>query len=290
MKKLILPVLLLALFFTACKKDDEPTAGTLALSLNGLEDLGAGYAYEGWVIVDGAPVSTGTFTVNGAGELSETSFDLPSETLDAATAFVLSIEPVPDSDPAPSAVKYLSGDFSGNTASVNAGIVGDFSSSTGEFIIATPTTTSTSDDFSGVWFLNNTGSSPVAGLNLPELTAGWAYEGWAVIDGTPVSTGQFTDVAAADWAADFSGTDASGPPFPGEDFIMNAPAGLSFPTDLSGVTMVISVEPQPDNSAAPFALKPLVGSSPASGTVVGNVYGMDNQAATNFPTGTVSRN
>lgn len=32
---------------------------------------------------------------------------------------------------------------------------------------------------------------------------------------------------------------------------------LTFPTDLKGMTIVISVEPSPDNSPAPFALKPL---------------------------------
>lgn len=289
MKKLILPVLLLGLFFTACNKDDEPTAGTLRLSMDGLENLGSGYAYEGWIMVGGSPVSTGTFTVDDAGALSQSNFEIAAEDLEAATAFVLSIEPSPDSDPAPSEVKYLAGDFSGATASVTAGIVGDFSSATGEFIIATPTTNATSDDLSGVWFLNNTGPNPVAGLDLPALGEGWAYEGWVVLNGSPVSTGQFRDVAAADWDGSFSGTDNASPPFPGEDFIVNAPAGLSFPTDLSGATIVISVEPQPDNSPAPFALKPLAGSSPGSATVVGNVYSLGNQAATNFPTGTVTR-
>ena len=34
-------------------------------------------------------------------------------------------------------------------------------------------------------------------------------------------------------------------------------SGLTFPTDLKGATIVISVEPSPDNSVAPFTLKPL---------------------------------
>ena len=39
---------------------------------------------------------------------------------------------------------------------------------------------------------------------------------------------------------DFDGYSASDiyPPFPGEDFLMNAPSGLMFPTDLSGATAV----------------------------------------------------
>ena len=117
------------------------------------------------------------------------------------------------------------------------------------------------------------------------MPAGWAYEGWAVIDGVPVSTGTFTEVDQADDFDGFSGQMA-GPPFPGEDFIMNAPEGLSFPTDLSGGTAVISVEPVPDNSANPFLLKPLVGQIPENAMDHLN-YGMNLNS--NFPTGTARR-
>ena len=40
--------------------------------------------------------------------------------------------------------------------------------------------------------------------------------------------------------------------------MQNAPLGLTFPVDLTGNTIVVSIEPPPDNSAAPFQLKPLV--------------------------------
>ena len=93
---------------------------------------------------------------------------------------------------------------------------------------------------------------------MPTLPAGWAYGGWAVTGGEPVTTGRFTAVDVADLAAPFSGPTA-GPPFPGEDFLMNAPAGLVFPTDLAGGLAVISIEPEPDDSPAPFTLKPLMG-------------------------------
>ena len=67
----------------------------------------------------------------------------------------------------------------------------------------------------------------------------------------------FFNGGAADDFDGFSG-DQGGPPFPGEDFIVNAPEGVEFPTDLTEATIVISVEPDPDDSPAPFALKPLV--------------------------------
>ena len=65
----------------------------------------------------------------------------------------------------------------------------------------------------------------------------------------------------------FKGNSGNGPAFPGEDYIQNAPNGLTFPTDLKGATIVISVEPVPDNSTNPFTLKPLAHVVPANAAV-----------------------
>ncbi|MGB0839160.1 MAG: anti-sigma factor [Chitinophagales bacterium] len=278
------------IFLTGCQ-DDDPVNANLTLSVSGLEDLGEDYAYEGWVIVDGSPVSTGIFTVDANGTPSASSFEVDAGDLDAATAYVLTIEPSPDSDPSPSAVHILAGDFSDAQASLSVGhdaaLATDFSTAAGGFILATPTDGSmTTNENSGVWWLDPA-AGPAPTLNLPTLPEGWAYEGWAVIDGTPVTTGRFTSASGEDDAAPFSGATA-GPPYPGEDFLNNAPAGLSFPTDLSGRTIVVSVEPVPDNSPAPFLLKPLVGSAPSNATDR-VVYDMGNNASATNPTGTVSR-
>ena len=120
---------------------------------------------------------------------------------------------------------------------------------------------------SGVWFLDNSSGSAVAGLNLPTLAAGWNYEGWAVINGIPVSTGTFLVADATDDNAStspYKGDAGNGPPFPGEDYLQNAPNGLTFPTDLKGATIVISVEPSPDNNPGPFTFKPLAHMVPAN--------------------------
>ena len=282
---------LFAIAFTACKDDDDTSSTEqLELNLSGLEDLGSGYTYEGWIIVDGAPVTTGTFDVDADGALSKTSFDIDAAQLESATTFVLTIEPKPDSDPAPSSVHILAGDFSGTAANLSVGhdaaLGNDFKAATGTYILATPTDGMNNNERSGLWFLDPT-AGPGPGLDLPTLPAGWKYEGWAVINGTPVSTGTFTDVAKADDSAPFSGTMA-GPPFPGEDFIINAPAGLDFPTELRGGTAVISIEPSPDNSAAPFLLKPLV--SPIDANAADHTpFQLGNNAAATNPTGTATK-
>ncbi len=274
------------LFFTfqSCG-DDENASGNFDLNITGLEDLGATQQYEGWIIVDGSPVTTGTFTVDGDGALSSTSFEVDELDLEAASTFVLTIEPVPDADPAPSSVHILAGDISGNTASLSidhaAALGHDFEDASGNYILATPTNDLDTDEHSGIWFLDNSSGAPEAGLNLPTLPEGWAYEGWAVINGQPVSTGTFTSMTGADAGASYSGPNA-GPPFPGEDFLMNAPSGLSFPVDLSGGTAVISIEPVPDNSPNPFTLKPLLSGIPDDAQDH-FVYGLDRNL--NFPTG-----
>ena len=264
---------------------------TVTLNINGLEDLGANYQYEGWLIVGGMPVTTGTFTVDVNGELSQTIFSVNSSDLINATKFVLTIEPIPDPDPDPSSTHILAGDFIDFDAPLSVGdpaaLGDDYSGIDGKYILATPTNGDNSDELSGIWFLDLSSGSPEVGLTLPTLPDGWKYEGWAVISGIPVTTGTFTAVDMVDEADPYSGPDP-GPPFPGEDFLVNAPSGLTFPTDLSGMTGVISIEPDPDNSTAPFLLKPLVGGIP-SNAMDHVTYMIDSNVANSFPTGTAMR-
>jgi hypothetical protein len=247
-----------------------------------LPDLPEGWVYEGWVVIDGTPVTTGIFidaamadsAAPFSGSMSGPPFPgedflmnapdglmFPTD-LAGGTA-VISIEPYPDDSPMPFSLKPLVGMISMN---------------------ATDHTLYSMDNNSESFPMGHVQikASPAPGLALATLPAGWAYEGWVVIDGTPVTTGKFTDIMDADWSAPFSGA-MQGPPFPGEDYLQNAPNGLIFPTNLAGGTAVISIEPMPDDSEAPFTLKPLVGMIPEN---AGDhmVFEMGNNAA-GFPTG-----
>jgi len=282
-------IVILLTIFTSCSDDDDDgtTTKELTLNLTGLDALGSDFVYEGWLIVNGSPISTGTFTSTTFPQ----TFSVNESDLNAATKFVLSIEPANDSDPTPAPTKILAGDFTGNSASMATMPVGDFSSISGKYILATPTNGEMTNENSGIWFLNVPG--PVAGLSLPDLPMGWKYEGWVVINGTPVTTGKFTNVSATDEFDDFSGSMALPMPngtdgfFPGEDFLTAAPAGLSFPTDISGGKAVISIEPEPDNSPMPFTLKPLVATIPMNATDH-TPYDL-NMNLDSFPSGSVSR-
>jgi hypothetical protein len=293
-----------AMIFSSCSKEEELASGPelsdnelarqgktkIEYNISGLEPLGGNYRYEGWIIVNGNPVSTGTFMVTPNGNIAPPIGIVNASDLANASTFVLTIEPHPDPDPAPSNHKILAGDFSGNTATITVGhpaALGDnFMSAMGKFLLATPTTASMADEKSGVWFIDNTSGMGMAGLSLPTLPTGWIYEGWTVINGIPLTTGKFMDENMADMAAPFSGP-LPGPPFPGEDYIMNAPAGLSFPTDLSGSKIVLTIEPYPDNSPMPFFLKPLAGDVPAN-AMEHTTYSMMNISSM-LPSGTVKR-
>lgn len=265
-------------------------APTLTFEVDGFPTLENGVHYEGWAIIDGAPIPTGKFNVvdgvlvdlNGA---SIAAFEAPG--LDGATTIVITIEPAGDTDTVPSDTHIVAGDVVNRsfelTTSHPAALGTDFSTAAGTVILATPTNGDGNDEMSGIWFVDL--PNPSESLVLPVLPAGWKYEGWAVIDGVPVTSGTFVDVAAADDAAPFSGPEG-GPPFPGEDYLLNAPDGATFPTDLRGATVVISVDPDPDDSPAPFVLKPLVGQLADDATDHVNLELMNN--AVDLPRGSGS--
>ncbi len=269
---------------------------SVTIEISGLEDLGDDFVYEGWVLVDGTPVTTGVFTVNESGELSKTTFYAAKTDVDAATKFILTIEPAVDEDPAPSAQKLIAGDFSADVATLSTGTapaVGDFSNAAGTYFLRTPTDeadgVNNGNDEYGIWF-GTPGAPPTANFTLPTLEEGWVYEGWLVTENGPLSTGTFTDFGAVDSGNPFSSAiNNVGPPVPGEDFFV-APEGSldTFPIDMRGKTVVISVEPVPDNSTAPFLLKPLLSMIAADAATAPTAHDFG-QNLGSLPTGTATR-
>ena len=218
----------------------------LKVEVAGLEDLGVGWAYEGWLIVDDAPISTGLFTIDADGVSSADIFMVNALDARDAAAFVLTIEPAPDDDPAPSAVHVLGGDFSGGMAELSvahpAALGNDFSGISGSYVLSAPSGGADQPYVNGIWWLDPA-AGPGPALDLPVLPAGWMYEGWVANADGPISTGRFTAASTAD--SDAAGPTAGPeaiPPFPGQDFV-DPPIDLT-----SGYAAVISIEPEPDNS------------------------------------------
>ena len=252
--------------------------------------------YEGWAIIAGSPVSTGVFNVNAAGQtvapgggglinLFDTGVDLS-----LASSIKISIEPPMDSDPGPSGLIILSGDVVDGVAALHPALPGldMLQSATGSYILATPSDNAMYPDNNdqGVWFLSMPG--PVAGLmGLPDLGEGWTYEGWAVdVSGSspmPYSTGTFASGEGAD--SDMAGCMGGGPAFPGQDFTAYH-CGPVLDLDSGDFALVISIEPVPDNSPAPFQFKPLAGMVPTDALMEGGM--LNNQTSDTFPCGVAS--
>ena len=268
----------------------EPMVPELSLDTSGWPALEGGFHYEGWAIVDGAPVTTGTFNIADGAIVGLDGNPIESfqvEGIEAASAIVITIEPAGDTDDIPSDTHFVAGDVADGAADLTIGhgaaLGTDFSTASGTFLLATPTDDPEGNELSGIWFLELPGPTP--SLELPALPDGWRYEGWAVIDGMPLTSGTFLTAEGADDSAPFSGPN-EGPPFPGEDYVTNAPDGVTLPTDLSGQTIVISVEPYPDDSPAPFVLKPLLGTAAEDATDHAS-YPLDNSTEP-LPSGTAT--
>jgi hypothetical protein len=260
--------------------DAETNDGNLTINFSNssvpLPALGGDHVWEGWLVgpTGTSQTSTGRFEASEVGDDGKISFQVAETAVTTADKFVLSIEPASNDDPGPSATKYLSGTLSDSSADLTIdGVIGDFSNAQGVFAMKTPTSSSTNDENQGVWFIQpDTGSPPSAGFSdLPDLTdKGWKYEGWVVDRSNanqpnPYTTGKFgTDGGSPTWeqqdqdgAGQFAGSMSDNfPPRPGSDFVTAGDNNEGFDLKTGEWFVVLSVEPQPDNGAEPFALKP----------------------------------
>jgi hypothetical protein len=126
-----------------------------------------------------------------------------------------------------------------------AGVAGGYS-------LGTPTDDDPDDELSGIWFINPGTDPAQAGLVLPEAPEGWIYESWVVLQDQTLSMGRFTFPDGADSLSAYSGPLAV-PAYPGEDFLTSPPGGLTFPTDLSGASVFVTMEPWEEWDVEPEA-------------------------------------
>lgn len=210
---------------------------------------------RGWYqlnVTDGAgnAHNLGRFTLNSSGQAFDVNgrtipnavFLLPQGVYEVASAQISLTNGVSN------AIEFLSGSINGDRAPlVFQGLnPGD---AKGQYMLGTPTDGNDNiNERSGVWFGKY--QSNDATLVLPSPRRGWVYEGWAVVDGNPLTTGRFTSPVLGDRFSGFSDTKANAPRIPGEDFLLHPPVevfpGLSFPVDLAGQIIRISLEPDLD--------------------------------------------
>lgn len=114
------------------------------------------------------------------------------------------------------------------------------------FIFGTPSDESEETELSGIWFSTVDHTSPSLD-SLPDLSEDWVFEGWGYHAGMYLSTGKFTGNTGADQHCRYYNCSAATPDFPGEDFLVNPPAGIEFPFQFDeGDTILVSLEPADD--------------------------------------------
>ena len=261
------------------------------LALSGVTDLGVQRGhYEGWAVVNGLPVSTGKFIVDGAfsparvtnlnghrvyGTVAGATFG-PAATglgsafpfITSATHFFVTIEPEGDADGAPSGNVIIAGEIIGESGALSfAGdlAVGtpansDLSVASGDCSLINPT--GGGIDANGVWFSAQAAVPGSTGISLSPAAGSWTYEGWVIDPGTGDrhSTGKFRATGRFDidaQAAPTRGVASIGLLDPGQDFVNAATIGATQATDLvdGSWRVFITVEPSADNAAGPFPLR-----------------------------------
>lgn len=258
MKRLFLLLIAAAfLSFAGCEyfeNSDTQNISSFEVSLNGLPQLPSSLTYVGWFDGDDIP-ATYLFDkdADANGKIDYINTQTPLKFLDSAQIFYITIENKADvgtSNFRPSTRVILQGRFTKGAANLWISENADkYSSALAKFALATPTDNNPSNFYNGLWFVDSLDTgTPAAGLDLPVLYGGWIYEGWVEVGGLFLSTGRFSNPKAADLFNGFSGT-SPGFAFPGEDFLNNLPSGFTFPFDLRGNKVHISLERRDGNSS-----------------------------------------
>ena len=252
---------------------EEEGLFSVHVSMSSLEPLPGGFHYAGWAEQPGGEmVAVGSFSADPSGSIVDLDGNrviggkfTASEDLTNTTDFLVTIESGGSGTETPSATHLVAGPIEEleATLTVQGGIHEAIGSSSGTFILATPTNGPDSDENSGVWFINITGGQFARGLLIPYPLAGWSYHGWVDIDGITVATGPILGPNTADGAAPHSGS-LEGFNFPGEDFLVNPPNGLTFPTPVGSASVYVTIEPEPDPDPGPSYFVLLRGSVPGN--------------------------
>jgi len=277
MMRNVIPVLaLIVLFVAGCDSGDvveqEVAKVQVRLELENLPPLQDGYTYQAWARIGFVTLPSERFNVaengsfvNSSGQFIQNSFIFTEDISDASEVFI-TIEDKRDSDETPSGTVVMAGDVTASSATLSMthplALDASFGGQSGSYMLLNWATSASPDETSGLWFIDGSRNAPSAGLSLPSLPDGWTYEGWVDNGSAFVSTGTFRDNSGHDLERLYSDTDT--PPFPGEDFLENAPDGVTFPLDPSGGTVRVSIEPFPDDTVLPYGIFVLSGSVPAT--------------------------
>lgn len=251
MKKIYISLsFLLLIFLIGCdyfEQSDTLNISQVEVNISGLPALPDSMTYVAWIDNENTKISAKLlfYSDGDNGSLSYKS-EVPTQRIQEAQLFRLTIErevAVNDSGFKPSSRLVLFGRFAqgGCNFAVGENIFG-FENTSVVVNLLTPTDILTNNELNGVWFVDSLQSTPQKGLSLPALYGGWIYEGWVEKNGQMISTGRFSKMTGVDMQNIYGGTGGAPLAYPGEDFLANPPAGFTFPLDLTGAKVLVSLE------------------------------------------------
>ncbi len=256
------------LVFAGCGGDNGPTGSTiknnkLVLDFFNIEPLSSGWHFQAWAHKDNAWIAGPSFDLDAQDDLVDlqgnslagNKITFTSTDLTFCDSLAVTVHQNGSGTSYPTGGTILIGDIDTLSAGLESPLYGKVDPGFLYFVFSTPTDSDTTmaNQLSGVWFTGSDLAS--AGLEmLPTLPADWIFEGWVRHGDVILSTGKFTSNEGSDLSNTYYSNTAGAPPYPGEDFLINAPAGVSFPMQLAaGDTVMISLEQVADpNPDSPF--------------------------------------
>lgn len=228
---------------------DTLDSSAIEFSISGLPAIPDSMTFVTWFANEDASQAVPVILFSGDAENGTLTYnsEKPLRMIQTAQLFWVTIErkslldTLPPTAPANSR-KILGGRFVNGGCNLGVGEnVYNFDISSAVYNLLTPTDSLNANPLSGIWFVDSLDQVIAPGLNLPELFGGWRYEGWVEVNGILISTGRFSSSRGTD-QANLYGSARPPLPFPGEDFITNPPAGVTFPINLSGAKVYITLE------------------------------------------------
>ncbi len=209
-------------------------------------DPGTDGIYYLWALLErNESQSLGAFNIGASGQMVDTSgaplgeFRSDQFSLRETLRMLITIESDAEAPSAPSGMQMLSGTFIEGVATLTVPISSAIMSASGSVQIFTPTDGPDTNETSGFWMVDGNGDPSVS---LPDTTAALIYETFIDINGSSLGVGRFDRSDQADDLCRFCADDAPAPERPGEDLLVNAPDGLTFPASLAGARITVSLE------------------------------------------------
>lgn len=265
MKKAILSLIVFSFLYLSACSDDVTTSivntetGKLTISLERLPLLSDSTHYAVWIFgKDSVKLDNFKVTANSASYSKEYNVKLGHIQGTKFVAVTIEHDSSTRNDSVSRGIRFLAGSLFGNNAALTVkseiAFNNDFSTIAGKYALFTPTDNLNPEKRSGIWFVNYTDTLITPGLTLPALPSGWEYNAWIDFGGTVLATGGFRVASTKDFDSTYCGP-LRVPSYPGEDFLRNAPTGLTFPINLSGKSIKVTIQPQLLKLKRPFGIE-----------------------------------